>query len=167
MTNEKYKKISVAIGVLLLFLFLGFYMTNKPKEVSTSSDIELQESDEFNSKMVRTEYETAEAVENNFNMLRQYISHTDMLFISAKQSGFTDGLEQRDLELLKAFEQKGYIIKASTLFVPFEYDGEVIEYEFDLVADNFDERVSVIASFDVETEQLFELDYDTDINEVD
>lgn len=102
-----------------------------------------------------------------FDKLRSYVASTDMLNINPNDTGATKGMKQRDLEMLKAFTStKKFEIVPDTLGTDENYSGKTANFSFELKRQSDNQVVEVSGKFNVDNNQITELSFDKDLNEV-
>ena len=89
------------------------------------------------------------------------------MHINPNNTGATKGMKQRDLEMLKAFTStKKFEIVPDTLGTDENYSGNTANFSFELKRQSDNQVVEVSGKFNVDSDQITELSFDKDLNEV-
>lgn len=158
--NKKHLIVGAIASLALVFIVGSVLITNANKS-EKSTEIQLIESETTEEKVEKTPFEITNAVEENFIRLRAYVQDSIPLSSGSPNLNF-DNLSPESLETLLSYKEKGYLIKGETLFVPTEVTDDVVFYEFQLGSDDgAKETIFVTAEFNVYSEKLNSLSYDT------
>lgn len=164
LTQKEKTVLGIAVFAIIVVVVVVITSMSSPSKNNTS-DVVAEKPHKVKEEKIDMHIQSD--LSDAFDKLRSYVASTDMLNINPNNTGATKGMKQRDLEMLKAFTStKKFEIVPDTLGTDENYSGNTANFSFELKRQSDNQVVEVSGKFNVDSDQITELSFDKDLNEV-
>lgn len=166
LTQKEKTVLGIAVfAIIVVVVVVVTSMSSPSKNNTNTSDVVAEKPHKVKEEKIDMHIQSD--LSDAFDKLRSYVASTDMLNINPNDTGATKGMKQRDLEMLKAFTStKKFEIVPDTLGTDENYSGNTANFSFELKRQSDNQVVEVSGKFNVDSNQITELSFDKDLNEV-
>lgn len=166
LTQKEKTVLGIAVfAIIVVVVVVVTSMSSPSKSNTNTSDVVAEKPHKVKEEKIDMHIQSD--LSDAFDKLRSYVASTDMLNINPNDTGATKGMKQRDLEMLKAFTStKKFEIVPDTLGTDENYSGNTANFSFELKRQSDNQVVEVSGKFNVDNNQITELSFDKDLNEV-
>lgn len=166
LTQKEKTVLGIAVfAIIVVVVVVVTSMSSPTKSNTNTSDVVAEKPHKVKEEKIDMHIQSD--LSDAFDKLRSYVASTDMLNINPNDTGATKGMKQRDLEMLKAFTStKKFEIVPDTLGTDENYSGNTANFSFELKRQSDNQVVEVSGKFNVDNNQITELSFDKDLNEV-
>lgn len=166
LTQKEKTVLGIAVfAIIVVVVVVVTSMSSPSKSNTNTSDVVAEKPHKVKEEKIDMHIQSD--LSDAFDKLRSYVASTDMLNINPNDTGATKGMKQRDLEMLKAFTStKKFEIEPDTLGTDENYSGNTANFSFELKRQSDNQVVEVSGKFNVDNNQITELSFDKDLNEV-
>ena len=167
LTQKEKTVLGIAVFAIIVVVVVVVTSMSSPTKSNTTNTSDVVAEKPHRVKEEKIDMHIQSDLSDAFDKLRSYVASTDMLNINPNDTGATKGMKQRDLELLKAFTStKKFEIVPDTLGTDENYSGNTANFSFELKRQSDNQVVEVSGKFNVDNNQITELSFDKDLNEV-
>lgn len=167
LTQKEKTVLGIAVFAIIVVVVVVVTSMSSPTKSNTTNTSDVVAEKPHKVKEEKIDMHIQSDLSDAFDKLRSYVASTDMLNINPNDTGATKGMKQRDLEMLKAFTStKKFEIVADTLGTDENYSGNTANFSFELKRQSDNQVVEVSGKFNVDNNQITELSFDKDLNEV-
>lgn len=167
LTQKEKTVLGIAVFAIIVVVVVVVTSMSSPSKNNTTNTSEVVAEKPHKVKEEKIDMHIQSDLSDAFDKLRSYVASTDMLNINPNNTGATKGMKQRDLEMLKAFTStKKFEIVPDTLGTDENYSGNTANFSFELKRQSDNQVVEVSGKFNVDSDQITELSFDKDLNEV-
>lgn len=166
-TQKEKTVLGIAVFAIIVVVVVVITSMSSPSKNNTTNTSDVVAEKPHKVKEEKIDMHIQSDLSDAFDKLRSYVASTDMLNINPNNTGATKGMKQRDLEMLKAFTStKKFEIVPDTLGTDENYSGNTANFSFELKRQSDNQVVEVSGKFNVDSDQITELSFDKDLNEV-
>lgn len=167
LTQKEKTVLGIAVLAIIVVVVVVVTSMSSPTKSNTTNTSDVVAEKPHKVKEEKIDMHIQSDLSDAFDKLRSYVASTDMLNINPNDTGATKGMKQRDLEMLKAFTStKKFEIVPDTLGTDENYSGKTANFSFELKRQSDNQVVEVSGKFNVDNNQITELSFDKDLNEV-
>lgn len=167
LTQKEKTVLGIAVFAIIVVVVVVVTSMSSPSKSNTTNTSDVVAEKPQKVKEEKIDMHIQSDLSDAFDKLRSYVASTDMLNINPNDTGATKGMKQRDLEMLKAFTStKKFEIVPDTLGTDENYSGKTANFSFELKRQSDNQVVEVSGKFNVDNNQITELSFDKDLNEV-
>lgn len=167
LTQKEKTVLGIAVFAIIVVVVVVVTSMSSPTKSNTTNTSDVVAEKPQKVKEEKIDMHIQSDLSDAFDKLRSYVASTDMLNINPNDTGATKGMKQRDLEMLKAFTStKKFEIVPDTLGTDENYSGKTANFSFELKRQSDNQVVEVSGKFNVDNNQITELSFDKDLNEV-
>ncbi|ENI8662121.1 hypothetical protein ABZZ08_002859 [Listeria monocytogenes] len=167
LTQKEKTVLGIAVFAIIVVVVVVITSMSSPSKNNTTNTSDVVAEKPHKVKEEKIDMHIQSDLSDAFDKLRSYVASTDMLNINPNNTGATKGMKQRDLEMLKAFTStKKFEIVPDTLGTDENYSGNTANFSFELKRQSDNQVVEVSGKFNVDSDQITELSFDKDLNEV-
>ena len=167
LTQKEKTVLGIAVFAIIVVVVVVITSMSSPSKNNTTNTSDVVAEKPHKVKEEKIDMHIQSDLSDAFDKLRSYVASTDMLNINPNDTGATKGMKQRDLEMLKAFTStKKFEIVPDTLGTDENYSGNTANFSFELNRQSDNQVVEVSGKFNVDSDQITELSFDKDLNEV-
>lgn len=167
LTQKEKTVLGIAVFAIIVVVVVVITSMSSPSKNNTTNTSDVVVEKPHKVKEEKIDMHIQSDLSDAFDKLRSYVASTDMLNINPNNTGATKGMKQRDLEMLKAFTStKKFEIVPDTLGTDENYSGNTANFSFELKRQSDNQVVEVSGKFNVDSDQITELSFDKDLNEV-
>lgn len=167
LTQKEKTVLGIAVFAIIVVVVVVVTSMSSPSKSNTTNTSDVVAEKPHKVKEEKIDMHIQSDLSDAFDKLRSYVASTDMLNINPNDTGATKGMKQRDLEMLKAFTStKKFEIEPDTLGTDENYSGNTANFSFELKRQSDNQVVEVSGKFNVDNNQITELSFDKDLNEV-
>lgn len=167
LTQKEKTVLGIAVFAIIVVVVVVITSMSSPSKNNTTNTSDVVAEKPHKVKEDKIDMHIQSDLSDAFDKLRSYVASTDMLNINPNNTGATKGMKQRDLEMLKAFTStKKFEIVPDTLGTDENYSGNTANFSFELKRQSDNQVVEVSGKFNVDSDQITELSFDKDLNEV-
>lgn len=167
LTQKEKTVLGIAVFAIIVVVVVVITSMSSPSKNNTTNTSDVVAEKPYKVKEEKIDMHIQSDLSDAFDKLRSYVASTDMLNINPNNTGATKGMKQRDLEMLKAFTStKKFEIVPDTLGTDENYSGNTANFSFELKRQSDNQVVEVSGKFNVDSDQITELSFDKDLNEV-
>lgn len=167
LTQKEKTVLGIAVLAIIVVVVVVVTSMSSPSKSNTTNTSDVVAEKPHKVKEEKIDMHIQSDLSDAFDKLRSYVVATDMLNINPNDTGATKGMKQRDLEMLKAFTStKKFEIVPDTLGTDENYSGNTANFSFELKRQSDNQVVEVSGKFNVDSDQITELSFDKDLNEV-
>ena len=167
LTQKEKTVLGIAVFAIIVVVVVVITSMSSPSKNNTTNTSDVVAEKPHKVKEEKIDMHIQSDLSDAFHKLRSYVASTDMLNINPNNTGATKGMKQRDLEMLKAFTStKKFEIVPDTLGTDENYSGNTANFSFELKRQSDNQVVEVSGKFNVDSDQITELSFDKDLNEV-
>lgn len=167
LTQKEKTVLGIAVFAIIVVVVVVVTSMSSPSKNNTTNTSNVVAEKPHKVKEEKIDMHIQSDLSDAFDKLRSYVASTDMLNINPNNTGATKGMKQRDLEMLKAFTStKKFEIVPDTLGTDENYSGNTANFSFELKRQSDNQVVEVSGKFNVDSDQITELSFDKDLNEV-
>lgn len=167
LTQKEKTVLGIAVFAIIVVVVVVITSMSSPSKNNTTNTSDVVAEKPHKVKEEKIDMHIQSDLSDAFDKLRSYVASTDMLNINPNNTGATKGMKQRDLEMLKAFTStKKFEIVPDTLGTDENYSGNTANFSFELKRQSDNQVVEVSGKFNVDSDQIIELSFDKDLNEV-
>ena len=167
LTQKEKTVLGIAVFAIIVVVVVVITSMSSPSKNNTTNTSDVVAEKPHKVKEEKIDMHIQSDLSDAFDKLRSYVASTDMLNINPNNTGATKGMKQRDLEMLKAFTStKKFEIVPDTLGTDENYSGNTANFSFELKRQSDNQVVEVSGEFNVDSDQITELSFDKDLNEV-
>lgn len=167
LTQKEKTVLGIAVFAIIVVVVVVVTSMSSPSKNNTTNTSDVVAEKPHKVKEEKIDMHIQSDLSDAFDKLRSYVASTDMLNINPNNTGATKGMKQRDLEMLKAFTStKKFEIVPDTLGTNENYSGNTANFSFELKRQSDNQVVEVSGKFNVDSDQITELSFDKDLNEV-
>lgn len=167
LTQKEKTVLGIAVFAIIVVVVVVITSMSSPSKNNTTNTSDVVAEKPHKVKEEKIDMHIQSDLSDAFDKLRSYVASTDMLNINPNNTGATKDMKQRDLEMLKAFTStKKFEIVPDTLGTDENYSGNTANFSFELKRQSDNQVVEVSGKFNVDSDQITELSFDKDLNEV-
>ena len=167
LTQKEKTVLGIAVFAIIVVVVVVITSMSSPSKNNTTNTSDVVAEKPHKVKEEKIDMHIQSDLSDAFDKLRSYVASTDMLNINPNNTGATKGMKQRDLEMLKAFTStKKFEIVPDTLGTDENYSGNTANFSFELKRQSDNQVVEASGKFNVDSDQITELSFDKDLNEV-
>ena len=167
LTQKEKTVLGIAVFAIIVVVVVVITSMSSPSKNNTTNTSDVVAEKPHKVKEEKIDMHIQSDLSDAFDKLRSYVASTDMLNINPNNTGATKGMKQRDREMLKAFTStKKFEIVPDTLGTDENYSGNTANFSFELKRQSDNQVVEVSGKFNVDSDQITELSFDKDLNEV-